>query len=189
EPLAVVEVDQPHPLGRSALLPHLGDARADQDSAGGDEHDPVLGIHSWAAISLPLRSLHSIAIIPCVPRPCRVYSESGVRLPKPFSVAVSTDWLSSAAVSNEMTRWPACSFIPRTPVAPRPMARTSSSAKRTALPASENSITSCLPSVNATPIRWSPSSRFTAMMPFAIGRENADSAVFLTVPIAVAMNT
>src|SRR5215813_13339622 len=45
EPLAVVEVDQPHPLGRSALLPHLGDARADQDSAGGDEHDPVLGIH------------------------------------------------------------------------------------------------------------------------------------------------
>ncbi|MNC84861.1 hypothetical protein D3C83_04290 [compost metagenome] len=27
------------------------------------------------------------------------------------------------------------------------------------------------------------------MMPFAIGRENAESAVFFTVPMAVAMNT
>ena len=35
----------------------------------------------------------------------------------------------------------------------RPIARTSSSAKRTALPASEKSIASCFPSVSATPIR------------------------------------
>ena len=40
-----------------------------------------------------------------------------------------------------------------TPVAPRPIARTSSSAKRTALPASAKSIASCLPSVSATPIK------------------------------------
>ena len=44
-------------------------------------------------------------------------------------------------------------FMPRTPRAVRPIGRTSFSSKRTALPASENSITSCLPSVTAAPIR------------------------------------
>ena len=79
--------------------------------------------------------------------------------------------------------------MPRTPRAVLPIGRTSSSSKRTALPASENSITSCLPSVMATPMRWSPSSSSAAMMPFSRGLENADSGVFFTVPIAVAMNT
>jgi hypothetical protein len=69
----------------------------------------------------------------------------------------------------------------------RPIGRTSSSSKRTALPPSLNSITSCLPSVSAAPINWSPSSRSTAMMPALRGLLNSSSAVFLTVPSAVAM--
>ena len=91
--------------------------------------------------------------MPLLPRPWRVYSAIGVRLPKPFSVAVSTVWLSFSATSIEITRWPSSSIMPRTPRATRPIGRTSSSSKRTALPASENSMTSCLPSVIATPIR------------------------------------
>ncbi|OIQ80071.1 hypothetical protein GALL_381880 [mine drainage metagenome] len=47
--------------------------------------------------------------------------------------------------------------MPRTPRAPRPIGRTSSSSKRTALPPSLNSITSCLPSVSAAPISTSRS--------------------------------
>src|SRR5207248_1422078 len=43
--------------------------------------------------------------------------------------------------------------MPRTPCAPRPIGRTSFSSKRTALPPELNSMMSCLPSVNATPIR------------------------------------
>ena len=77
--------------------------------------------------------------------------------------------------------------MPRTPRVTRPIGRTSSSSKRTALPASENSMTSCLPSVMATPIRKSPSSSSTAMMPLPRGLANADSGVFFTVPCAVAM--
>src|SRR5512147_1036879 len=108
---------------------------------------------SVAATTLPLRSLVAMAIMPLVPRPCRVYSAIGVRLPKPFSVAVSTLCSSSSATSMAMTCWPSSSCMPRTPRAVRPMGRTSFSSKRTALPASENSMTSCCPSVMAAPIR------------------------------------
>ncbi len=69
------------------------------------------------------------------------------------------------------------------------MGRTSFSSKRTALPPSLNSITSCLPSVSAAPIRKSPGSRSTAMMPALRGLLNSSSVVFLTVPMEVAMNT
>jgi len=44
---------------------------------------------SVAATTLPLRAEVWMAIIPSVPRPWRVYSAMEVRLPKPFSVAVS----------------------------------------------------------------------------------------------------
>ncbi len=85
-----------------------------------------------------------MASMPCVPRPWRVYSAIGVRLPKPFSVAVSTVWVSSFATSMQTTLWlpSSASRMPRTPVAWRPIGRTSPSSKRTALPESENSITS-----------------------------------------------
>src|SRR3990167_7995046 len=108
---------------------------------------------SVAATTLPLRAEVLIAIMPCVPRPWRVYSTIGLRLPKPFSVAVSTLCCSFSATSNEITCCLAASFMPRTPRDARPVARTSFSSKRTALPPFENNITSCLPSVTATPIR------------------------------------
>ena len=41
-----------------------------------------------------------------MPRPWRVYSTIGVRLPKPFSVAVSTLCVSSSATSIAITLWP-----------------------------------------------------------------------------------
>ena len=61
------------------------------------------GSTSTAATTRPLRSLVWIAIMPFVPRPWRVYSVIGVRLPKPFSVAVSTDCVSLSATSIEIT--------------------------------------------------------------------------------------
>jgi len=88
-----------------------------------------------------------------------------------------------------MTRPPLARFMPRTPRAPRPIGRTSFSSKRTALPSLEKSITSCLPSVSATPTRQSPSSRSTAMIPDGRGRENSASEVFFTTPSCVAKNT
>ena len=112
-----------------------------------------------------------------------------VRLPKPFWVAVSTLWFSSSATSSAITCWPSSKFIPRTPRPSRPMGRTSFSSKRTALPESEKSITSCAPSVMAAPIKKSPSSKPTAIMPRFMGRENASSGVFLTVPMLVAIKT
>ena len=48
-------------------------------------------------------------------------------------------------------------------------------------------MTSCLPSVMATPMRKSPSSSSAAMMPLPRGLANAESGVFFTVPWAVAM--
>jgi len=88
-----------------------------------------------------------------------------------------------------ITAWPSSSIMPRTPRALRPIGRTSPSSKRTALPASENSMTSQLPSVMATPIRKSPSSSAAAMMPALRGLEKSVSGVFFTVPRAVAMKT
>src|SRR6185436_18434421 len=113
---------------------------------------------STAPTSEPLRSEVWIAITPWPPRPWRGYSAIGVRLPKPCSVAVSTDFDESAfssifAASMQTTRWPSPSFMPRTPVAWRPIGRTSHSSKRTALPSEESSITSYLPSVSAAPTR------------------------------------
>ena len=79
--------------------------------------------------------------------------------------------------------------MPRTPRDERPMARTSCSRNRIALPPLEMSMISRSPSVSTTPARESPSSRCTAMMPALRGRENAESAVFLTIPPRVAMKT
>ena len=159
-----------------------------------------------AATTLPLRSDVWIAIMPFVPRPWRVYSPMGVRLPKPFSVAVNTlvgiglpsestvlacapSVASAGATNIAITCWPATKFIPRTPRAVRPIGRTSFSSKRTALPASENSITSCWPSVIAAPTKKSFSFKSTAMMPALRGLEKSDKRVFFTVPKLVAMNT
>src|SRR5438105_2327189 len=108
---------------------------------------------STAPTTLPLRSEVWIEITPWPPRPWRGYSPSGVRLPKPFWVAVRTPLDSLFAASMQTTRWPSPRRMPRTPVAWRPIGRTSPSSKRTALPSEEKSITSYLPSVSAAPTR------------------------------------
>ena len=69
------------------------------------------------------------------------------------------------------------------------MARTSDSLNRTALPALDTSITSCVPSVTATPTSVLPSSSSSARSPAARSRANCFSGVFFTVPLAVAMKT
>ena len=90
---------------------------------------------------------------------------------------------------SEITRWLAPKRMPRTPLAVRPMARTSDSLKRAALPALEHNITSLVPLVMAAPISVLSSSKSSAISPLGRGRENCSRAVFLTVPLAVAMNT
>jgi len=72
--------------------------------------------------------------------------------------------------------------MPRTPAESRPIARTSCSGKRIALPPLVTSTISRCPSVSATPTSLSFSRRSTAMMPLARGRENEVSGVFFTVP-------
>src|SRR5437773_1684227 len=108
---------------------------------------------STAPTTAPLRSEVWIEMTPWPPRPWRGYSPIGVRLPKPCSVAVSTDFDSSCAASMHTTREPSPKRMPRTPVAWRPIGRTSPSWNRTALPSDENSITLYLPSVSAAPTR------------------------------------
>jgi len=93
-----------------------------------------------------------MAIMPLVPRPCRVYSAIGVRLPKPFSVAVRTLCASSSHQQGDHAA-AGLQLHAAHAARVRPIGRTSFSSKRTALPASENSITSCRPSVIAAPIR------------------------------------
>ncbi len=135
----------------------------------------------------PLRSEVRIDITPMPPRPLTGNCSTGVRLPKPFSVTVITS--PSSPMISEITRWPLPSLTPRTPQAVRPIARTSDSRKRIALPAEVNSMMPWLPSVMSTPINWSSSRRSTAMIPLVRGREKSTSGVFFTVPEAVAMNT
>ena len=90
---------------------------------------------------------------------------------------------------SETTLSSSLSFIPRTPVAVRPIGRTQSSAKRTTLPSAENNITSFVLSVKSTPINSSPSFKLTAMIPALRGRLKSCRGVFFTVPLAVAIKT
>jgi hypothetical protein len=78
---AVVQRDQRHALGGAAQFADLAHAGAHQHALVGDQHDLVVGRTSVAATTLPLRSLCWMAIMPLVPRPWRVYSTIGVRLP------------------------------------------------------------------------------------------------------------
>ncbi|MNN73969.1 hypothetical protein D3C81_1901280 [compost metagenome] len=127
-----------------------------------------------------------MAITPWPPRPRRGNLDSGVRLPKPRSEAVRI-CAPDSGISMEMICWPLPSFMPRTPRALRPISRTTLSAKRITLPASENIMTSLAPSVMAAAIRVSPSFSFRAIRPLERGRANCTSGVFFTVPEAVAM--
>ena len=80
-------------------------------------------------------------------------------------------------------------FMPLTPRAPRPMARTSCLLKRTAIPLRDPRTISLSPVVSWTPIRVSVGSRVMAMMPLGRGRLKAPTGVLFTVPLAVAKKT
>lgn len=79
--------------------------------------------------------------------------------------------------------------MPPTPRAVRPIGRTSFSSKRSALPASEKSITLWAPSVRSASISTSPSSRVIADVPPFWTFENSLSGTFFTTPRAVAKKT
>ncbi len=88
-----------------------------------------------------------------------------------------------------MTLAPSPNFMPRTPRAVRPITRTSLSLKRIALPMLLNNIISCSPSVRAVPTNSSSSSKSTAIMPLARGREKSFSFTRFTIELRVAINT
>ena len=84
---------------------------------------------------------------------------------------------------SEMTSSPPGSRMPRTPAALRPIGRTSSSAKRMALPPldAQDDVARAVGDVDADqPVAVLELDRDDAA---ARGRENADSDVFLTVPV------
>ena len=79
--------------------------------------------------------------------------------------------------------------MPRTPVAVRPIGRTVSPAKRTALPLLANSMMSRVPSESSAFTSASPSARLIAILPRDRRYAYSGSGVFLTVPLRVAKNT
>ncbi len=76
--------------------------------------------------------------------------------------------------------------MPRTPVACRPMRRTSAAAKRMARPSRVSMMTSSVGFTSRTSTRLSPSSMFSARMPLRFTFLKSPSSVFFTVPSRVA---
>ncbi len=143
-----------HALRRAAGFADLGNARADQHAAGGDQHDLVVSRNELRGdeLAVALAALDRDHAL----RAAAVARVLGDR--RALAVAVlrrgehrqrfvggsdERDHLLARAQAACRARRLHCV----------PSARTSASAKRTALPASENSMMSCLPSVSATPIR------------------------------------
>ena len=80
------------------------------------------------------------------------------------------------------------SFMPRTPAAERPMARTSSSAKRTVMPERLTMKMSSPSLQGMTLTSSSPSRRLMAMSPARSDESYSVNRVFLTWPLRVAKN-
>ena len=113
----------------------------------------------------PFFSVILAVLIPLPPRPLVGYSPAIVRLPYPFSVMTNTSsW--SVITLAPTTLSPSRRFTPRTPVAERPIFRTTASLKRTEYPYLVPIMTSVLPSVRKTLINSSSSRRFRAFRPF-----------------------
>jgi hypothetical protein len=151
---AVVERNQRDALRRPAHAANLGNPGADQHATGGDQHDFVFVIDQLGADHLAVAL--AVGNGDDALRAAAGMAEIGQR--GAFAVSRSR---SPPARSADRSRRPAAkspaalsaSFMPRTPRAPRPIGRTSSSSNQTALPASENQHTSLLPLVISTPIR------------------------------------
>ena len=151
---AVVERDQRHALRRAAELADLGDAGAHQHAVVGDQHDLVVGPHQRGgddlAVALALldrdHALGAAAV-------ARVLDDArcACRSRSRWRSARSASRPRRPASRSRSGRRRASCRARRARCGPS--ARTSSSSKRTALPPSLNSITSCWPSVSAAPIR------------------------------------
>ena len=94
----------------------------------------------------------------------------------------------STTVAMPATASPLPSLIPITPCVSRPMARTSVSLKRIALPSSVAMITSSDPVVGVTQSSSSPSWRLMAIKPLRRTLAYSAIAVFLMYPFLVTMS-
>ena len=112
-----------------------------------------------------------------------------MRLTKTESEPASSSDSRSVSSASSTCAAPMVTRIPRTPLAERPIERTSVSAKRMALPSFENNIICCSPSVMATPIKVSSSFNSMARKPLERTLPNCSSSTRLTVPAAVAIKT
>src|SRR5438067_2266554 len=143
------------------------------------------GSTSLSATMSPVLSDRLRVMIPRPPRCCTRYSSSSERLPMPFSVTVrSVDFRRTTTMS--ITWSFLSSSIPFTPVAVRPMSRTSFSWKRMLIPWRVASTMSLRPSVTCTSISSSPFSMLMARIPTERGLPNSESRVFFTTPCFVA---
>ena len=138
-----------------------------------------------APTTQPVLSLVFIVMMPLPPRDCVRYSSKAVRLPMPFSPATRSVEPGSTTASAT-TRSSLSREMPRTPVAGRPMLRTSDSSKRMLMPSRVMRTASLVPLVRRTSMRLSPCSIPMAMMPPLRTLAKSSSAVFFTVPCCVA---
>src|SRR5437667_2296708 len=174
-----------HALRVAARNADALDRHADHDPFLGDHHQLVVGEHLLEGddVARLVRTLQGDDARP--PRCCTRYSSSSERLPMPFSVTVrSVDFRRTTTMS--MTWSFLSSSIPFTPVAVRPMSRTSFSWNRMLMPWCVARTISLRPSVTCTSISSSPFSMLIARMPTERGLPNSDSRVFFTTPCLVA---
>src|SRR5579859_851019 len=143
------------------------------------------GRTSFSAMMSPVLSVCLRVMMPRPPRCWTRYSSSSERLPMPFSVmAKSVE--ARRTITMSMTWSFLSSSMPFTPVAARPMSRTSCSWNRMLMPWPVASTTSFRPSVTCTSISSSPLSMLMARIPAVRGFPNSESTVFLTMPFLVA---
>src|SRR5690348_148763 len=140
---------------------------------------------SFRATMSPVFSLRFRVMIPRPPRCWMRYSSSSERLPIPF--AATTSRVEARFTTTMSITWSfLSSSIPFTPVAARPMSRTSCSWNRMLIPCRVAMTMSFRPSVTCTSISSSPFSMLMALMPVERGFPKAESTVFFTTPSLVA---
>src|SRR6266516_838073 len=145
------------------------------------------GRTSFSATMSPVLSARLSVMMPRPPRCWTRYSSSSERLPIPISVTVRSVE-ARRTTTIPITSSFLSSSIPFTPVAVRPMARTSFSWNRMLMPCRVARTMSFEPSVTCTSISSSPFSMLIARMPAERGLSNSESAVFFTTPCLVAKN-
>ena len=136
--------------------------------------------------SPPVFSVAFMARMPLPPRPCTLNWLSSVRLPRPFSVTVSTSPPFCTRIIS-ITMSPSPSLIERTPMPPLPVARTSLSRKRMHLPLRDAMMNSSSPLLISTEISSSPSRTVCSTSPPLRIFMHSAIRVFLMRPSRVAV--